>query len=47
MRHRKYKNKQLKNTRVLKVKNSTLELDNDFKLINTAINDTGNFEKKS
>ena len=31
VRHQKYKNKQLKN--------STLELDNEFKLINISIND--------
>ena len=46
LRHQKYKNKQLNNTRVLKVKKSTLELENDFKPINKSINDIGKFEKK-
>ena len=45
LRHQKYKNKQLNNTRVLKVKKSTLELENDFKPINKSINDIGKFEK--
>ena len=36
VRHQKYKNKQLKN--------STLELDNEFKLINISINDMDKFE---
>ena len=31
LRHQKYKNKRLNNTQVLEVKNSTLELQNDFK----------------
>ena len=35
----KYKNKQ--------VKNSTLELENNFKLINISINDVGKFEKEN
>ena len=47
LRHQKYKNKQLNNTRVLKVKKSTLELENDFKPINKSINDIGKFEKKN
>ena len=36
VKHQKYKNKQLKN--------STLELDNEFKLINISINDMDKFE---
>ena len=36
VRHQKYKNKQLKN--------STLELDNEFKLIKISINDMDKFE---
>ena len=31
LRHQKYKNKQFNNTRVLKVKNSPLDLEKDFK----------------
>ena len=46
LRHQKYKNKRLNNAQVLKVKNSTLELENDFKLINISINDMDKFEKK-
>ena len=46
MRHQKYKNKQSNNTRVLKVKNRTLELENYFKLISLPANDMDNFEKK-
>ena len=46
LRHQKYKNKQLNNTRLLKVKNSTLKLENDFKPINISINDMDKFEKK-
>ena len=46
LRHQKYKNKQLNNTRVLKVKNRTLELENYFKLISLPANDMDNFEKK-
>ena len=38
LRHQKYKNKQLKN--------SALELENDFKSINISINDMDKFEKK-
>ena len=38
MRHQKYKNKQLKNT--------PLELENNFKLINISVNDMDKFEKK-
>ena len=40
------KNKQLNNSRVLKVKNCNFELENDFKTINTSINDIGNVLKK-
>ena len=36
VKHQKYKNKQLKN--------SNLELDNEFKLINISINDMDKFE---
>ena len=46
LRHKKYKNKQLNNARVLKVKNSLLELGKDFKPINTSINDIDKFKKK-
>ena len=46
LRHQKYKNKELNNTRILKVKNSTLELENDFKSINIFINDIDKFRKK-
>ena len=43
LRHQKCKNKkQLNNTRVLKVKNSPLELEKDFKAIIISINDMGN-----
>ena len=38
LKHQKYKNKQLKN--------STLELENNFKTINMSINDMDKFEKK-
>ena len=38
LRHQKYKNKQLKN--------SILELENNFKPINISINDMNKFEKK-
>ena len=38
LRHQKYKNKQLKN--------STVELENNFKIINISINDIDKFEKK-
>ena len=38
LRHPKYKNNQLSNTRVPKVKNSPLELENDFKPFNISIN---------
>ena len=38
--------KQLNKSRVLKVKNSNFELENDFKTINTSTNDIGNFFKK-
>ena len=45
LRHQIYKSKQLNNTRVLNVKNITLELENDFKPINISINDIDKFEK--
>ena len=45
LRHQIYKSKQLNNTRVLNVKNITLELENDFKAINISINDIDKFEK--
>ena len=38
LRHQKYKNKQLKN--------STVELENNFKIINISINDIDKFAKK-
>ena len=38
LRHQKYKSKQ--------IKNSTLEPENNFKLINISISDMGKFEKK-
>ena len=46
LRQQKYKHKHLSKTRVLKVKNITLELENDFKPINISVNDTNKFEKK-
>ena len=46
LRHQKYKNKQLNNTRVLKVKNSSLELERDFKLVNISINDMDKLKKQ-
>ena len=39
LRHKKYKNKQLNNTKVLKVKNSTQKLENNFKPIQISIID--------
>ena len=45
LRHQIYKSKQLNNSRVLNVKNITLELENDFKPINISINDIDKFEK--
>ena len=47
LRHQRYKNKQLNNTHILKVKNSTLELENVFKKINISINDMDILEKKN
>ena len=48
LRHQKYKsNKQLNNKRVLKVQNSALELENDFKSIIISMNDMDKFEKKN
>ena len=38
-RHQKYKNKQLKK--------STLELENNFKPINTSVDDMNKFQKKN
>ena len=46
LENQKYKRKQLTNTRVLKVKSSTLELGNDFKPTNVSVNDMDKFEKK-
>ena len=46
LRHQKYKNKLLNNTQVLKVKKSTLELQNDFKTINISINVMDKLDKK-
>ena len=42
-----YKNKQLNNTQVLKIKDSTLELANDFNPFNISINIADKFEKKN
>ena len=39
LRHKKYKNKQLNNTKVLKVKNSTQKLENNVKPIKISIID--------
>ena len=47
LENQKYKRKQLTNTRVLKVKSSTLELENDFKPTNVSVNDMDKFEKKN
>ena len=47
LRQQKYKHKHLSNTRVLKVKNITLELENDFKPIDISVNNTNKFEKRS
>ena len=48
LRHQKYKNnKQLSNKRVLKVQNSALELESDFKPIVISMNDMEKFEKKN
>ena len=47
LRHQKYKNKQLNNARDLKINNSTLELQNDFKPIDISINNMDKFEKKN
>ena len=46
LRHQKYKNKLLNNAQVLKVKNSTLELQSDFKTINISINVMDKLDKK-
>ena len=46
MKDLKYKCKQLNDTRVLKVRNSPLELEKDFKLIDKSITDMGKFKKK-
>ena len=46
LKHQKYKNKQSNNTRVLKVRNSPLELEKDFEPINISINDMDKFKKK-
>ena len=46
LRHQKYKNKQSNNTRVLKVRNSPLELEKDFEPINISANDMDKFKKK-
>ena len=46
MKDLKYKCKQLNDTRVLKVRNSPLELEKDFNLIDKSITDMGKFKKK-
>ena len=47
LRHQKYKNKKINNKQVLKVKNSTLVLANEFKPFNISKNITDKFEKKN
>ena len=47
-RQQNYKNKHFNNTqknRILKVKNSSLELEKYFKPINVSVDDMGKFEK--
>ena len=46
LRHYKYKNEQLNSTGILKVKNCTLELENDCRPINISINVIDKFEKR-
>ena len=46
LRHYKYKKEQLNSTGILKVKNCTLELKNDCRLINISINVIDKFEKR-
>ena len=46
MRYEEHKNKQLSNTRVLKVKSSPLEMEKSFKMINISIIDMDKFEKR-
>lgn len=46
LRHKKYKNKQLNNTKVLKVKNSTQKLENNVKPIKISIIDMDKILKK-
>ena len=47
LRHKKYKNKQLNNTKVLKVKNSTQKLENNFKPIKISIIDMDKIKKSN
>ena len=46
LRHYKYKKEQLNSTGILKVKNCTLELENDCRPINISINAIDKFEKR-
>ena len=46
LRHYKYKKEQLNSTGILKVKNCTLELENDCRAINISINVIDKFEKR-
>lgn len=46
LRHYKYKKEQLNSTGILKVKNCTLELENDCRPINISINVIDKFEKR-
>ena len=46
LRHYKYKNEQLNSTGMLKVKNGTLEWENDCRPINIYINVIDKFQKR-
>lgn len=46
LRHYRYKKEQLNSTGILKVKNCTLELENDCRPINISINVIDKFEKR-
>ena len=46
LRHYKYKKEHLNSTGILKVKNCTLELENDCRPINVSINVFDKFEKR-
>ena len=47
LRHQKYKNKPLNNTRVLKIKNSLLELEKYCKPVEISTTDMDKFEKRN